>query len=132
MAVPGDAAQARLRRTVIEASKQCGRNRLMRVGEPTAFDEFLRLAADQAVRCLAHPHANDATRLANPGLRRRQSGGTVCVAVGPEGGFTDSEVARGLEKGWQLLDLGPRILRVETAAVAAATLVLLGGVRGGP
>ena len=130
VAVPGDAARTRLRRTVIEASKQCGRNRLMRVGEPAALVEFFSRGADQAGRYLAHPNASDANRLASSQLRGGPTAETVCIAVGPEGGFTDSEVGCGLERGWQLLDLGPRILRVETAAVAAATLVLLGSVLG--
>jgi 16S rRNA (uracil1498-N3)-methyltransferase len=45
------------------------------------------------------------------------------VAVGPEGGFTDEEVAMADKAGWRLLDLGPRILRVETAAIALAVLL---------
>jgi 16S rRNA (uracil1498-N3)-methyltransferase len=42
------------------------------------------------------------------------------VAVGPEGGFTEEEVALARTAGWQVIDLGPRILRVETAALALA------------
>jgi 16S rRNA (uracil1498-N3)-methyltransferase len=54
----------------------------------------------------------------------------TCIAVGPEGGFSDAEVAAATAAGWQSVDLGPRILRVETAAVAlvaAITLPLRGG-----
>ena len=47
------------------------------------------------------------------------------IAIGPEGGFTDAEVAAALAAGWQSVDLGPRILRVETAAVALAAVVAL-------
>jgi RsmE family RNA methyltransferase len=42
------------------------------------------------------------------------------LRVGPEGGFTDRELAQAQSHGWQVLDLGPRILRVETAAIALA------------
>ena len=42
------------------------------------------------------------------------------VAIGPEGGFTDEEIALAVEARWQLVDLGPRTLRIETAAVALA------------
>ena len=45
---------------------------------------------------------------------------SVCCAVGPEGGFDPQEIAAALAAGWRLLDLGPRILRVETAALAIA------------
>jgi 16S rRNA (uracil1498-N3)-methyltransferase len=48
---------------------------------------------------------------------------TVLAAVGPEGGFTDDEVALARAAGWRVLDLGPRILRVETAALALAVLL---------
>jgi RsmE family RNA methyltransferase len=50
---------------------------------------------------------------------------TVHLAVGPEGGFTDEEVAAA--NGWQVVRLGPRILRVETAALALAAYFALAG-----
>jgi 16S rRNA (uracil1498-N3)-methyltransferase len=46
--------------------------------------------------------------------------GGVVFAVGPEGGFTDTEVAAAGAAGWRRVALGPRVLRVETAAVAVA------------
>ena len=48
----------------------------------------------------------------------------AALAIGPEGGFTDAEVALAVAQGWQPVDLGPRILRVETAAVALAAEVI--------
>lgn len=47
------------------------------------------------------------------------------AAVGPEGGFTDDEVLEAIAKGWQLIDLGSRILRVETAVASIATIASL-------
>jgi 16S rRNA (uracil1498-N3)-methyltransferase len=44
----------------------------------------------------------------------------VRIAVGPEGGFTDEEVALAINRGWLAMNLGPRILRIETAAIALA------------
>ena len=41
------------------------------------------------------------------------------IAIGPEGGFTEREVEMAIENSWRPLNLGPRILRVETAAIAA-------------
>ena len=43
--------------------------------------------------------------------------GPIFLAVGPEGGFSDEEVSLAVAAGWQIIDLGPRILRVETAAI---------------
>jgi 16S rRNA (uracil1498-N3)-methyltransferase len=43
--------------------------------------------------------------------------------VGPEGGFANDEVARAVAAGWHTVDLGPRILRVETAALLLVAMV---------
>jgi 16S rRNA (uracil1498-N3)-methyltransferase len=43
------------------------------------------------------------------------------AAVGPEGGFTPEEIGLGQRNGWQTIDLGPRTLRIETAALVLAT-----------
>ena len=46
------------------------------------------------------------------------------AAIGPEGGFTDDEVQLANDAGWQRLGLGPRVLRVDTAALKLAALLL--------
>ena len=123
---PNDGTIERLRRSVIEASKQCGRNRLMDVSI-AAWPDFLRDAPAAAVRLIAHP-GGAANRLAStaptPALVSDRP--AIWAAVGPEGGFTDAEVAAATELGWQPLELGPRILRIETAALAIAALASLG------
>jgi 16S rRNA (uracil1498-N3)-methyltransferase len=118
---PGESRVENLRRAVIEASKQCGRNVLMRVDPPAAWEAFLRAADLPATRYLLHPAISAGV---NPAARSNPPADVV-VAVGPEGGFTDDEVAAAVAAGWRPVSLGPRVLRVETAAVAAA--VLLGG-----
>ncbi len=140
---PGDAAISRLQRTVVEASKQCGRNRLMQVSTPTDLGPFLQDQAGAEVRWIAHP-GNDApiartgrlppatmTLRDSPGDRRATVGpgmpicaGVRCAAVvGPEGGFAPEELAMAAALGWQCIHLGPRILRVETAAMALAVIL---------
>jgi 16S rRNA (uracil1498-N3)-methyltransferase len=121
VAQPADRALDRLRRTVIEASKQCGRNRLMEVCSPQRLNGFLGSAPDEALRLVAHP--GDAARplchwLDQSGLR------PVCIAIGPEGGFSEEEIAEAVPAG-PLVTLGPRILRIETAALALAAAVAL-------
>ena len=107
----GESKADKLRRAVIEASKQCGRNVLMRVHAPAWWVDWC--PRQTGLRLIAHPG----------GAARGFARGTgVTVAIGPEGGFTDQEVGLGLAKGWERLSLGPRILRVETAALAAAVL----------
>jgi len=127
VARPGRKAMERLQRTVIEASKQCGRNRRMDVAEPAAWNELLAAAPQSALRLLAHP-GGGSSRLSSLSLADRT--GPVYVAVGPEGGFTGEEVGRAIRDGWQTVDLGPRILRVETAAVALAAHLSLLAQRG--
>ena len=48
----------------------------------------------------------------------------IALLIGPEGGLTADEVAGAAASGWQVVSLGPRILRAETAALAAVTIAL--------
>lgn len=118
--VKADESKAdKLRRAVIEASKQCGRNVLMRVHPPARWADWC--PRQSGVRLIAHP-GGDARGLA--------SGRGATVAVGPEGGFTEPELGLAVSNGWERLSLGPRILRVETAALAAAVLIGAGNAPG--
>jgi 16S rRNA (uracil1498-N3)-methyltransferase len=133
VARPTGQTLARLRRTVIEASKQCGRNRLLETAAPQGWAEFVAAADGNSLRLFAHPHGASATAVS--AVRAMAWGkGTADTAValaapaailgvGPEGGFTDEEVAAAVAAGWRQVDLGPRILRVETAALALAAQV---------
>jgi 16S rRNA (uracil1498-N3)-methyltransferase len=118
VAQPDAKAVQRLGRAVIEASKQCGRNRLMEIGLPTAWREFVASAADTRIRLVAHPSNQSAAPILRPVLP-----GPVCLAVGPEGGHSDEEVEQAVRCGWETISLGPRILRIETAALALAALL---------
>ncbi len=121
VAQPTAAALERLRRYVVEGAKQCGRNRLMQIEDARAFDEFCQMMDENWQRLLAHPSESEteANSIAQP-FDNASPG--VAIAVGPEGGFTEDEVATATGLGWRAVSLGPRILRVETAAVALAAL----------
>lgn len=114
VAQAGAEAVARLRRVVIEASKQCGRNQLMEVDEARPCIEFFQAAMGMGRRVLADPHGRP---LAEAAMFASEP---VCCAIGPEGGFTEAERAAALASGWEAVGLGARILRVETAAIALA------------
>jgi 16S rRNA (uracil1498-N3)-methyltransferase len=128
VAQPTDSALERLERSVIEAAKQCGRNRLMQVAKPQAWEPWISegtnsiagdLRSPECRRLIAHPTGAALTSIdLAPPLPTR-------LAIGPEGGFTEEEVAAALAAGWQAVNLGPRILRVETAAMALAAAVAL-------
>lgn len=109
---PKDARIDNLRKAVVEASKQCGRNTLMEIRTATSWDAF---TCDADLRVILHPGA---VALSQLGTSR-----SVAVAIGPEGGFTDGEIADAHARGWQVATLGQRILRIETAAIAAASVL---------
>jgi 16S rRNA (uracil1498-N3)-methyltransferase len=124
VAQPVQQAVTRLDRSVIEASKQCGRNRLMEIAQPQFWPDFIGNTHDAPIRILAHPGSGSKDEPAADGrsVRDNASGDPVLLAIGPEGGFATDEVAMATAAGWTLVDLGPRILRVETAAVALVAM----------
>ena len=73
----------------------------------------------EGMQLLAHPDGDVALVNLVDELRRLPTM-PVAFLVGPEGGFTDEEVAAAVAAGWRKVDLGPRILRIETAATALA------------
>jgi 16S rRNA (uracil1498-N3)-methyltransferase len=112
VAVPTESALARLRRAVIEACKQCGRNDLMEISSGQEVGEFVR-ASSSDLRWLAHPGGEPLFEVA----KCATGSASARLVIGPEGGFTAEETSAAQSAGWQLIDLGPRILRVETAAL---------------
>jgi len=107
------------RAIVIAACEQCGRNRLPPVAAPVTLREFLAggTGAAPGTRLLLSP-AGTATLEDVP----RPAAG-VTVLVGPEGGLTDEEEQAAVAAGFTALRLGPRVLRTETAAIAALALL---------
>lgn len=120
-----DAAVVRLRRRVVEAAKQCGRNVLMDIAGETPFDRFVE-QSDADAKFLLHPAALGRIGQKTPrDILQGDLPAEVAVLIGPEGSFTDREVEAARQNGFQPLELGARILRTETACIAAASLLLL-------
>lgn len=114
--LPRGTKMEKFTRHVIEASKQCGRNTLMIVESPRHWPELLAATDLPATRFILHPGTASSAMTAVP-----PEG--VCIAVGPEGGFTDAEVEAAIRAQWSRFSLGSRILRIETAALAAAAIM---------
>jgi 16S rRNA (uracil1498-N3)-methyltransferase len=112
---PRETKLDKLQRYVIEASKQCGRNILVRVEPLVEWRRYCRKDDLPRLRILGHTKGKS---------NSWNSGEDVALAVGPEGGFTEEELAEGNAAGWRLVSLGPRILRVETAALALVAWAL--------
>lgn len=111
----------KLTRYVIAASKQCGRNRLMEMGEPMSWPDFLN-ATTSGIRLIAHPSGQPLATAE----RTKTESEPIYIAIGPEGGFTNDEVAQAVDSGWHTIGLGERILRIETAALALVSAFVLG------
>lgn len=110
-------------RVAIAACEQCGRNRVPEVLEPLSLAQYCRAAAAPGLRLLLAPGAP--TGLRSVALRLA---GAATLAAGPEAGFTAEEEAMLADAGFIAVRLGPRVLRTETAALAAlAALNALAG-----
>ena len=115
----GDSEHRRDRweRIAVEATEQCGRLHMPLVEAPAPFERLVE--HHHGVLVLAHPHGmpwGEVSRL----LPRD---GRLAVAVGPEGGFSEAEIALARARGALVASLGPNVLRTETAAVVAVGLV---------
>lgn len=106
------------RSIVIAACEQCGRARLPAIAEPLPLPEWLARSAPQSVRRL---------QLAVDALESLASAaagaGAIEVLIGPEGGLEDSERNSAAGAGYRGCAIGPRVLRTETAAIAALAVL---------
>jgi 16S rRNA (uracil1498-N3)-methyltransferase len=120
----------RMRANAIEAAQQCGILALPEIADALPFKAVLARLAAQHLLIFCDEEAEVKDPVAALGRHRGQS---LAVLVGPEGGFSEEERAALLKRPNTVrLSLGPRILRADTAAVAALTLVqaVLGDWRG--
>ena len=112
----------RMRANAIEAAEQCGILSLAEVAEPLTLDRYLSGRDGQRLLVFC----DEAADVANPMqvLHGEQAAGGIDVLIGPEGGFAEEERAILLRQPRTLrLSLGPRVLRADTAGVAALALV---------
>jgi 16S rRNA (uracil1498-N3)-methyltransferase len=99
------------------ACEQCGRSRLPAVEPPRSLDEALDGLPDGPPRLLLEPGAPE------PLGALPRDAGSVVLLIGPEGGLADVERAAAARNGFVPRSLGPRVLRTETAAVAALAVL---------
>lgn len=111
-----ESRRERWERIAIEAAEQCGRLYLPVIAPVTAFDEELEERGGALV--LANRDGTPWREVAE----RLPEQGSVVIAVGPEGGFSEDEITSAIEAGALVASLGPNTLRTETAAVVAVAL----------
>jgi len=110
----------RWRKIARESSEQSRRSRLPEVADPMSFAEAI--AMESGYRLALEEQAG-----AHPILtvlpQKHETGATVSLLVGPEGGWTERERASFTEGGWMQVSLGSTVLRTETAAIAAIAVI---------
>lgn len=110
-----DRSVDRWRRVAISSAKQCGRATVPAIEDVSTWPAVLEAHAESLVVLGVEPAAT--TRSSTPG--EPPTAGRVLLAVGPEGGWTPSELALARDRGARLLTLGPRTLRAEIAPTVA-------------
>ena len=102
----------------ISACEQCQRNIAPTINNALTLDQWLSQAAEnpEQLRLVLH-HRSDKT------LAQYQTPKSVCLLVGPEGGLSDNKISRAMDKGFAALTLGPRVMRTETAPLAAISIM---------
>jgi 16S rRNA (uracil1498-N3)-methyltransferase len=101
-----------------QSIKQCRRGRTMEIGETLTFKDMLNAAEAYDIKIVFWENRAEIA-MPDPG----NPGDKIFVIIGPEGGLTQAEVDQATADGFVTAGLGPRILRAETATIAACTLV---------
>jgi len=109
----------RWKRIVMEASEQSHRTHVPEVHPVSTFQRCMNLPVDQKIIAYESEQKNSFKNIfSEPNISR------IALIIGPEGGFTEYEIDLARKSGWKSVTLGPRILRMETAAIVACTLIL--------
>lgn len=128
----------RWQRIVLEATKQCGRARLMKIEKPAMVSDLVRggdtdsitkanasedaraPVKDAVQMMFAERQGSSLAETLGDGKNKSQA---VTALVGPEGGWSDDEIDEARDAGWKIVTLGGRILRAETAGIVIAALI---------
>lgn len=121
---PRDTRLEKLRRVIVEASKQCGRADLLDLAPLTRVSALLSESFPEGSLWVAHPGGGELPEVAP------MWPAAVTFLIGPEGGWTEQEVATAAARGAGVMSLGPRLLRIETAGLALAALACSGLTQG--
>lgn len=99
---------------VSSACEQSGRNNLLKIHPPKKLSELS--LSENEIGFILQPTAEK-------NLQSQETPKAVSIMIGPEGGFTDEEIKLSIDKDFNEVRFGPRILRTETAAIAAVSII---------
>jgi 16S rRNA (uracil1498-N3)-methyltransferase len=116
-----------------ESLKQCGRDQIPRLDPPASFEALVQTSQPYHRRIIFHGRYSAGLE-APPYPVKVKHKPKVFALIGPEGGFTPNEIQMALKSGFSCASLGPRILKAETAVVAACAILqyLFGDLRDAP
>jgi 16S rRNA (uracil1498-N3)-methyltransferase len=104
-----------------EALKQCRRGRIMEIGATVSFEEVLSLGQSCDLKIAFWENELKPIKATLPKPDRQIN--KILAILGPEGGFTSQEIKSAKDQGFATAALGPRVLRAETAVIAASVLL---------
>ena len=113
--------RTRWQKIALEAAKQCGRGIIPTVNNVTDFSKVIDSLEPDALNIL--PYENEDHRKLRQAIAG-YNGSKVNIIIGPEGGFDPEEISSAECKGINIVTLGPRILRTETAPIAAISAIM--------
>lgn len=99
----------------VSACEQCGRNVVPKINAPMTVTEWIKERTESLKLTLHHRASCDLKQLSSPD--------SVALMIGPEGGLTEEEIAQSEQQGFQSIVMGKRVLRTETASLAALALL---------
>jgi 16S rRNA (uracil1498-N3)-methyltransferase len=111
----------RWQRIAIEASKQCRRVTIPNIQDVIRFEDTEIYSSNSGLRIIFYKHSG--SNLSDYIKSVSQPPTNVIIFIGPEGGFSESEINLAMEWGFSPVGLGPRTLRTETAAIVAVALI---------
>ena len=119
-----DAKVSRWNAIAESAAKQSKRSIIPKVYEPMSIDNALEIVKDFGVKLIPYENADgiDKTRKILDGMDKTKD---IVVFIGPEGGFEEAEVERIKDSGFEVITLGKRILRTETAGLALLSNIMI-------
>ena len=122
---PSQNRSERWHRVVISATKQCKRPWLPELCDPQLFEASLAHLQKFPLRLILNPDSEQEAHLQHikTVLRKVSQPTSIALFVGPEGGFSEQEVAAAMESGCVPVTLGTNILRTETAAIVAVAAI---------
>ena len=106
------------------AAKQSKRSIIPKVSEPKSIDNALEIVKDFGVKLIPYENADgiEKTRKILNGMDKTKN---IAVFIGPEGGFEEEEVKKINKSGFEVITLGKRILRTETAGLALLSNIMI-------